>query len=104
MGIHKQNKKKNKEKEKEKEKDKHELVKPVNTMPKSKTEILRKKVITISKMMKMFKTLREEHQMIVDLKGVTPGHRIPQGCLLEGKDGLKNALESFTTAVNWDRE
>jgi len=43
----------------------------------------------------MFKTIREEHETITQLKGLTPGHRIPYGLILEGKEALRGAVEKF---------
>merc|ERR1712050_547911 len=51
---------------------------------------MRKKVKAIARMARMFKTLREENQMIIRLKGVCPGHKIPAGVLLEGKDRIRS--------------
>ena len=40
-------------------------------------------------MMKMQKTLREENELIVKLKGFCPDNKIPRGLILEGKNALK---------------
>ncbi len=39
----------------------------------------------MSKMMKMFKTLREENESVVQLKGICPDGKVPKGLLLEGR-------------------
>ena len=54
--------------------------------------MIRNKVIAMSKMMKMFKVLREENESIVKLKGICPDGKIPKGLLLEGKAALENEL------------
>ncbi len=41
-------------------------------------------------MMKMFKTLREENELIMKLKGFCPGNKIPRGILMQGPEALKN--------------
>lgn len=56
-------------------------------------ELLRNKVRAMSKMMKMFKTLREENESVVQLKGICPDGKVPQGLLLEGKKAIENELE-----------
>ena len=53
---------------------------------------LRKKVIAMSKMMKMFRTLREENESVVQLKGICADGKVPKGLLLEGKKALENEL------------
>ena len=46
----------------------------------------------MSKMMKMFRTLREENESVVQLKGICPDGKVPKGLLLEGKKALENEL------------
>lgn len=59
-------------------------------MTKKGAEALRKKVQSVARLMRVFRTLRQQHELIVQLKGVTPGHRIPPGALLKGEEGLKD--------------
>lgn len=56
------------------------------------SELLRNKVRAMSRMMKMFKTLREENESIVQLKGICPDGKVPKGLLLEGKRALESEL------------
>lgn len=60
----------------------------------------------MSRMMKMFKTLREENESIVQLKGICPDGKVPMGLLLEGKQALMTELtdrkEFFTKAKKLD--
>ena len=42
--------------------------------------------------MKMFKTLREENESVVQLKGICPDGKVPKGLLLEGKKAIENEL------------
>jgi serine/threonine-protein phosphatase 2B catalytic subunit len=44
-------------------------------------------------MMKMFKTLREESESVVQLKGICPDGKVPIGVLLEGKKALESEIE-----------
>jgi len=46
----------------------------------------------MSRMIKMFKTLREENESVVQLKGICPDGKVPKGLLLEGKKALENEL------------
>mmetsp|Transcript_4604 Transcript_4604/g.11269 ORF Transcript_4604/g.11269 Transcript_4604/m.11269 type:complete len:515 (-) Transcript_4604:620-2164(-) len=63
---------------------------------------LRKKVKTIARMARMFKTLRQENEAVIRLKGVCPGHRLPPGLLLAGKSGLATELDRFDHARSVD--
>mmetsp|Transcript_124433 Transcript_124433/g.244053 ORF Transcript_124433/g.244053 Transcript_124433/m.244053 type:complete len:558 (-) Transcript_124433:134-1807(-) len=63
---------------------------------------LRKKVRTIARMARMFKTLRQENETIIRLKGMCPGHKLAPGLLLAGKDKLKSEMEIFQHVENID--
>jgi len=63
---------------------------------------MRKKVRTIARMARMFKTLRQENETIVRLKGVCPGHKLAPGMLLAGKERLHSELELFDHAIGVD--
>mmetsp|Transcript_102123 Transcript_102123/g.317677 ORF Transcript_102123/g.317677 Transcript_102123/m.317677 type:complete len:242 (+) Transcript_102123:116-841(+) len=56
---------------------------------------MRKKVRTIARMARMFKTLRQENETVIRLKGVCPGHKLAPGLLLAGKDRMNSELEMF---------
>lgn len=63
---------------------------------------MRKKVRTIARMARMFKTLRQENETVIRLKGVCPGHKLAPGLLLAGKDRLTSELALFGHAQNID--
>lgn len=63
---------------------------------------MRKKVRTIARMARMFKTLRQENETIIRLKGVCPGHKLAPGMLLAGKERLTSELELFGHAQGID--
>jgi serine/threonine-protein phosphatase 2B catalytic subunit len=69
-------------------------------------ELLRNKVKAMSRMMKMFKTLREENESVVQLKGICTDGKVPKGLLLEGKKAIENELvdrsKVFTNAKKLD--
>merc|ERR1719203_457264 len=65
-------------------------------------ERMRRKVRTIARMARMFKTLRQENEAILRLKGVCPGHRLETGLLLAGKDKIHSELEKFGHAISVD--
>ena len=63
---------------------------------------LRLKVKFITMLMKMYRTLREESELIMKLKGFCPGNKIPRGILIQGPEALKTALERYKNAKNLD--
>ena len=63
---------------------------------------LRMKVKFITMLMKMFRTLREESELIMKLKGFCPGNKIPRGILIQGPEALKTALERYKNAKTLD--
>jgi len=65
-------------------------------------ERLRKKVRAMAKMARMFKTLRQENETVIRLKGVCPGHKLSPGLLLAGKERLTSELEMFSHAQGVD--
>ncbi|SCD22431.1 serine/threonine protein phosphatase 2B catalytic subunit A, putative [Plasmodium ovale] len=69
---------------------------------KDRSDALRKKVQSVGRLMRVFRTLRKENELIVQLKGCSPGYRIPVGLLLSGKEGLENELEKFTKVKEID--
>lgn len=72
------------------------------TVTETKKEHIRKKIKSIGKIMKLFKILREENELVVQLKGVCPGHKIPFGLLREGRNAMQTALQDFNLAKQWD--
>ena len=70
----------------------------------SKKDALRNKILFIAKMMKIFRTLRQEHELILQLKGVSPGHKLPNGLIIEGREAILTALDQFHRAKEWDSE
>ena len=68
------------------------------------TESLRMKVKIITVLMKMFRTLREERELIMKLKGFCPGNKIPRGIIIQGPKALKSALERYKNAKKLDED
>ena len=60
---------------------------------------LKNKIQFVSKMLKMQRVLREEHENILKIKALN-NNKLPQGILLEGKE----ALEAFSDAKLLDSE
>ena len=43
----------------------------------------------------MFTTLREESEMLLKIKNISPDGKIPRGLLMEGKPAIKNGKISL---------
>jgi len=66
-------------------------------------EVIRKKILAASKMLSMMKTLRTEHETIVQLKALSPGHSIPQGILAQGPGAIQQAIGNFSDVKKIDK-
>ena len=66
------------------------------------TDSLKLKVKFLTMIMKMYRTLREENELIMKLKGFCPGNKIPKGILLQGPEALKTAYERYKEAKKSD--
>ena len=64
--------------------------------------LLKKKVLSVSKILRMYKILRQEHEAIVQLKQLTPNHKMPFGLLGKGSDEIQKALSGFEQAKQAD--
>lgn len=64
--------------------------------------LLKKKVLSVSKILRMYKILRQEHEAIVQLKQLTPNHKMPFGLLGKGSDEIQRALSGFESAKQAD--
>ena len=56
--------------------------------------------MVMSKMMRIFKTLREENETIMQLKGLCPDNKVPKGLLLEGRDALRDEVHDRSGMFN----
>jgi len=69
----------------------------------TKFNAIKQKIRFVGKMNKMVSTLREEREALVELRGFCPGHKIPRGILLSGKNEITSALDSFKKATDVDK-
>lgn len=65
--------------------------------------IMKGKVRSIGRMNRMFTTLREQSEVLLQIKNMSPDGKLPRGLLLEGKPAIKNALKQFNLAKELDR-
>lgn len=54
-------------------------------------------------MNKMFGTLREEQEMILKIKNISPDGKLPRGLLLEGKPAIQHHAKQFKLATELDK-
>ncbi|CAD8162760.1 unnamed protein product [Paramecium octaurelia] len=67
-------------------------------LSRSGKEKLRSRLKFVATMMKMQKTLREENESIVQLKGACPDKRLPKGLLLQGKEAITDEFNYMKLA------
>merc|ERR1712224_1186221 len=73
-------------------------------MSSARKDHLRKKVKTVARMARMFKTLRQENETVIRLKGICPGHKLSPGLLLAGKEAMDGELGQFHQMQGLDCE
>lgn len=67
----------------------------------NKKQILRNKVLAIGRVARMYQLLREEAELVAHLKSLNSGE-LPKGLLMNGRQGLQNAITSFEQARKQD--
>lgn len=68
----------------------------------TKKNQLLNKLKTVTRMVKLFKTVREEHENILKLKGMCPDNKIPRGLLMQGRSAIEDAVDTFKDARTVD--
>lgn len=84
--------------EDEDEEDEKEKQSEASAALQEKAPRLKEKVKAVSKLLKMYKVLRIESEAIVQLKQLTPNHKVPMGLLSQGSEAIKDALKDFQSA------
>lgn len=70
----------------------------------AKKGVLRGKVMAVTRMMRMYRTLREENELVLQLKQLSPNHKIPVGLLRQGADAIKKAISTFMEVQKADKD
>ncbi|RDW60034.1 serine phosphatase-1 [Coleophoma crateriformis] len=66
-----------------------------------KRRAIKNKILAIGRLSRVFQVLREESERVTELKTASGG-RLPQGTLMLGAEGIKNAISSFEDARKVD--
>ncbi|KAI9491046.1 Metallo-dependent phosphatase-like protein [Zychaea mexicana] len=65
---------------------------------------IRKKILAVGKMSRVFTVLRENSEQVMELKNVSPTGKVPLGTLASGVEGIKQAINTFEDARRSDME
>ena len=61
-----------------------------------KKVVLKSKINSVARINRMYTTLREESEMLLKIKNISPDGKLPRGILLEGKPAIKNGKITIT--------
>ena len=64
---------------------------------------IKTKIKSFARMQKMFSTLKNESEMLLKIKGMSPDGKIPRGLLLEGRPAIKNSFKEYSRATELDK-
>ncbi|ORX61487.1 serine/threonine protein phosphatase calcineurin catalytic subunit Ppb1 [Hesseltinella vesiculosa] len=67
-------------------------------------EIIRKKILAVGKMSRTFSVLRENSELVMELKSKSGSNKLPIGTLELGSEGIRKAITSFEEARRSDIE
>ena len=69
-----------------------------------RAEILKTKVKSIARLAKMFKTLKDNNEMILEIKEMSQDGKIPRGLLMQGRPAIKDAFKEYLLSRDLDRD
>ena len=61
--------------------------------------VLKSKINSVARINRMYTTLREESEMLLKIKNISPDGKLPRGILLEGKPAIKNGKITLTRLI-----
>jgi serine/threonine-protein phosphatase 2B catalytic subunit len=64
---------------------------------------IKMKIKTMARMQKMFSTLKNESEMLIKIKGMSPDGKIPRGLLLDGRPAIRDSFREFSNAAKLDK-
>ena len=56
-------------------------------------QVMKGKIGSVARISRMYTTLREESEMLLKIKNISPDGKLPRGLLLAGKPAIKNVLK-----------
>jgi serine/threonine-protein phosphatase 2B catalytic subunit len=68
---------------------------PIDQAKAKKRLMIKGKIQSVAKMNKMFAVLKEESELILKIKNISPDGKLPRGLLLDGKPAIKNVAKQF---------
>eukprot|EP00842_Homolaphlyctis_polyrhiza_P006030 jgi/Hompol1/6428/HPOL_002893-RA len=74
------------------------------TEAEERKKVIKNKIKAVGRMARVFATLREEKESIMELKNVLGVQHLPPGTLALGSEGIKQAIQSFDEAKKADEE
>ena len=75
----------------------------VSASEKTQTNVLKAKVLSVTKLMRMYKVLKENQDNIIRLKQLSPSGKLPSGVLAGGSGSIEKAIGSFNDARAADK-
>jgi len=73
------------------------------TSDRNRTNILKGKVVAVTKLMRMYKVLQENQANIIKLKQLSPNGTLPSGVLAGGAKSIERAISTFSNAKAADK-
>uniref|UniRef100_A0A7S3P207 Uncharacterized protein n=1 Tax=Euplotes crassus TaxID=5936 RepID=A0A7S3P207_EUPCR len=67
-----------------------------------KVGVIKMKVKSVARMHKIFRTLKDENDLLLQIKGMAPDGKIPKGLLLEGRPAIRDTFKEFAQAKKLD--
>merc|ERR1712241_77705 len=71
--------------------------------PANRSNVLKGKVVAVTKLMRMYKVLKENQDNIIKLKQLSPNGHLPCGVLAGGAKSIEQAISSFSNAKAADK-
>jgi len=75
-----------------------------DVLSEERKEQLKAKVRSVTKLMRMYNTLTQEREAVLQLKGLTDRGTLPPGILSGGADAIQNCIGNFKQARTLDRD
>merc|ERR1712129_251385 len=79
------------------------IVQVSDNTEKHKTNMLKAKVLSVTKLMRMYKVLKENQDKIIRLKQLSPNGMLPSGVLAGGSGSIEKVIGSFNDARAADK-